>query len=298
MKLTNLNCPQCSGLLNQERDMFFCSSCGSAFKVDYDEHDVKYAQLVTQASRSKMQLDKDIDLMQTESALRQASLDNAQLRHAERAEKQAKHIAKKTVLVFTIVFVVAAALVIGSTLSLKYAINKSRKAEQEAKANITKNLYEALSEDESFVDNLIAAGQNYVYMVTRDYSTEITYQCALPRGEVESAGEQPKIVAVYIGPDKFYETKAAVHLVYKVTYKHVESGEIIEVYQHVFTRVWFDEYNKPVSEYDVTFNSYSGLWPAGTFYEKDQLYRICIMPALRDQETYEISIPEGWEVAK
>ena len=60
MKLTNLNCPQCNGLLNQERDMFFCSSCGSAFAVDYDENDVRYTQLVTEADRTKMLLAKDI----------------------------------------------------------------------------------------------------------------------------------------------------------------------------------------------------------------------------------------------
>ena len=48
MKLTNLNCPQCNGYLQQQGDMFFCSSCGSAFAIDYDDSDVAYKALQKQ----------------------------------------------------------------------------------------------------------------------------------------------------------------------------------------------------------------------------------------------------------
>ena len=37
MRLTNINCPQCNGQLNQQEDKFYCTSCGSAFNVDYDD---------------------------------------------------------------------------------------------------------------------------------------------------------------------------------------------------------------------------------------------------------------------
>ena len=87
MKLTNLNCPQCNGYLQQQGDMFFCSSCGSAFTIDYDEADVKYTELVTQADRTKMLLQSDLEVMQTDFQLSESMADREQQRKLQKELK-------------------------------------------------------------------------------------------------------------------------------------------------------------------------------------------------------------------
>ena len=48
MKLQSMNCPNCNGQLKKEGENFICSSCGSAFAIDYDDSDVAYKALQKQ----------------------------------------------------------------------------------------------------------------------------------------------------------------------------------------------------------------------------------------------------------
>lgn len=48
MKLQSMNCPNCNGQLRKEGDGLVCSSCGSAFAIDYDASDVAYRALQKQ----------------------------------------------------------------------------------------------------------------------------------------------------------------------------------------------------------------------------------------------------------
>ncbi len=70
MRLTNINCPQCNGRLNQQEDKFYCTSCGSAFNIDYDEADVEYAKLVTEPERTRLLLDNNRILLEKNEELR------------------------------------------------------------------------------------------------------------------------------------------------------------------------------------------------------------------------------------
>jgi len=70
MRLTNINCPQCNGQLNQQEDKFYCTSCGSAFNVDYDEADVEYAKLVTEPERARLLLESNRVLLEKNEELR------------------------------------------------------------------------------------------------------------------------------------------------------------------------------------------------------------------------------------
>ena len=45
MKLQSLNCPNCGSPLKTEGNMQVCESCGSSFKIDYDDSDVAYERL-------------------------------------------------------------------------------------------------------------------------------------------------------------------------------------------------------------------------------------------------------------
>lgn len=48
MKLQSMNCPNCNGQLRKEGEGLICSSCGSAFAIDYDASDVAYQALKKQ----------------------------------------------------------------------------------------------------------------------------------------------------------------------------------------------------------------------------------------------------------
>lgn len=48
MKLQSMNCPNCNGQLKKEGEGLICSSCGSAFAIDYDASDVAYQALQKQ----------------------------------------------------------------------------------------------------------------------------------------------------------------------------------------------------------------------------------------------------------
>ena len=46
MKLTSLNCPNCSGTIKQDAEgRFYCENCGTTFLPDYDKEDVEYERL-------------------------------------------------------------------------------------------------------------------------------------------------------------------------------------------------------------------------------------------------------------
>ncbi len=70
MRLTNINCPQCNGQLFQQEDKFYCSSCGSAFNIDYEEADVEYAKLVTEPERTRLLLENNRILLEKNEELR------------------------------------------------------------------------------------------------------------------------------------------------------------------------------------------------------------------------------------
>ena len=53
MKLQSMNCPNCNGQLRKEGEGLICSSCGSAFAIDYDASDVAYQALKKQDIRNR-----------------------------------------------------------------------------------------------------------------------------------------------------------------------------------------------------------------------------------------------------
>ena len=58
MQLMSLKCPNCNALVEQtEEGKFHCPSCGTSFLADYDEEDVEYQRIKTEAEIRNRQLD-------------------------------------------------------------------------------------------------------------------------------------------------------------------------------------------------------------------------------------------------
>ncbi len=55
MKLVDLKCPNCGEILIKKEDTYYCEACGSTYALDYDESDVEYARLRSEAEREEWQ---------------------------------------------------------------------------------------------------------------------------------------------------------------------------------------------------------------------------------------------------
>ena len=59
MKVVNLQCPNCGARLTIENDKYVCNSCGTSIAIDYDESDVEFERIKTEAERDQRQLEHE-----------------------------------------------------------------------------------------------------------------------------------------------------------------------------------------------------------------------------------------------
>ena len=293
MKLTNLNCPQCNGLLNQERDMFFCSSCGSAFAVDYDENNVRYAQLVTEADRTKMLLAKDVNLMQTDYALNEQVLQNEQNREFSRQRKKAARsgIEGMRALIFGLIISVIPMIAIFGYLI--YSFRDSEIKYEERREEKNQSLYELIKDDMHLLENTVASGRAYICYRRSEPVEDDRY--AEPR--IAHFNDDVAIDSVYVMVGEKYHMPYIL-CIYSMSYTYEDTGEIITLYDYVmFTEMNIDSYG--LLEVNYSPSSRSGgdyVWKA--YYDKDQLVRETIKKTSNSYEEYKIDIPEEWKEAQ
>lgn len=287
MKLTNLNCPQCNGFLKQQRDMFFCDSCGAAFNVDYDDNDVQYAQLVTEAERTKMMLQSDLNLMHTDYQLKENIARNEEQRDIARTRKKAIGAGLK----MSGMYFGSILLMIGMSVALFWYIgsklSKSRKENDEKKATHYQELIDTVKTDTVFLENVIAAGS--ACKDRQDIDTAEIYTIkGVPGGMVHKVGS-PEIEDVYVIGNES-STKLTMYMVYKLTYQYDESGETFPVYTGVsLSNVDMDENGYMKYDFDVS-PVIAGDYMWGGFYDKDQFYRECLFQYDRNGVLMELDL--------
>ena len=287
MKLTNLNCPQCNGFLKQQRDMFFCDSCGAAFNVDYDDNDVQYAQLVTEAERTKMMLQSDLNLMHTDYQLKENIARNEEQRDIARTRKKAIGAGLK----MSGMYFGSILLMVGMSVALFWYIgsklSKSKKENDEKKATHYQELIDTVKTDTVFLENVIAAGS--ACKDRQDIDTAEIYTIkGVPGGMVHKVGS-PEIEDVYVIGNES-STKLTMYMVYKLTYQYDESGETFPVYTGVsLSNVDMDENGYMKYDFDVS-PVIAGDYMWGGFYDKDQFYRECLFQYDRNGVLMELDL--------
>lgn len=97
MKIVDLKCPNCSGKLRKEDDMFVCESCGAAFAVDYDESDVEYERLQGEAKRYELQ--------------RRAQMESERRQRQKKRTDNLRATVTGFVILGTVVFIIASVIV-------------------------------------------------------------------------------------------------------------------------------------------------------------------------------------------
>lgn len=239
MRLTNINCPQCNGQLNQQEDKFYCTSCGSAFNIDYDEADVQYAKLVTEPERTRLLLESNRALLEKDEELRKKFITGER-------KKEIVHQAKSQGITLVggavygaIIGGVSFLLCIGIVAIIFVNLWKSAKDESERREQAKQERMENLSardieKDKNFLDNAIAAGVAY----------ELWWRDDPVENDVDDRGD-----AYFVGP----AVPVSCHLlktgdennlciVYRITYEFSGDHSTKDVYDCIiFDRIELDE---------------------------------------------------------
>lgn len=107
MKLVNLTCPNCNGILERVGDNLFCKSCGSAFGIDYDSADVEHEKLLTEDERARRDFEQEKELMEIKYRQQEQSRIAAEKRVHKRETKQriSRAIGAKISALFALVLV-------------------------------------------------------------------------------------------------------------------------------------------------------------------------------------------------
>jgi len=127
MKIVDLKCPNCSGSLTKEGDNLICSSCGAAFAIDYDDSDVEYEKLQSEAEREERRLAHEKALLEKEYELkRQAEID-AEKRQQKRERQKFIKAGVRKLISAVISMAIIAAIAFGAYKLMMY-IKDTRQA--------------------------------------------------------------------------------------------------------------------------------------------------------------------------
>ena len=239
MRLTNINCPQCNGHLNQQEDKFYCTSCGSAFNVDYEESDVEYAKLITEPERTKLYLENNRILLEKNEELRRKFLIGEMKDKFKQEAKTAGVTYAGGAIYGVLIGIIAFVAVVAFIGVIFFVSSKNIKAERAKKEQAELERFENFSaedveNDRNFLENAIASGTAYEIRrraepVTRNADDE---------GDAYLVGK-PVPVNCY-----FLKTDSECHLciVYQITYEFSESKDVKVVYDCViFENIELDE---------------------------------------------------------
>ncbi len=287
MRLTNINCPQCNGQLNQQQDKFYCMSCGSAFNIDYDEADVEYAKLVTEPERTRLLLENNRILLEKNEELRNKFITGER-------RKEVVHTLKKHGM--THLSAVAYAAIIGgmsfllcviAVAAIFFGAWRRSKAESAAREQARIDSIENLSakdieRDKNFLENAIAGG--------------IAYEIAKRDDPVTNDADTGGDAYIVGSPDAVScrllksETENVLCIVYKITYMFSEDDTIKEVYDCVvYWDIKLDETGHVSFDYDCDrvsgrgeddhwdgYEDADGVFEDGTFTDDFEFFEVDI----------------------
>ena len=97
MKIVNLQCPNCGAKLSVVNGMYVCESCGTTTAIDYDDSDVEYERLKTEAELQEKQLAHEKEMLERKFELEQKARIESEKRQIKRERQKAlSNSAKKT----------------------------------------------------------------------------------------------------------------------------------------------------------------------------------------------------------
>ncbi|MCR5802926.1 MAG: hypothetical protein K6G47_01565 [Clostridia bacterium] len=287
MRLTNLNCPQCDGQLYQQQDKFYCSSCGSAFNIDYDKDDVEYAKLITQAERTRLLMEANQTVLAKDQELRRAFETNESRENIkQRVKDQGTALIGSVILnaavgVLTLIIFIVTMGVIMSNVAESSRKEKARrqKAEEAKIERLTSLSAEDIEEDGNFIDNAVGAGASY----------EASERIGTVDGNLRLSGI-PQAVSCYFSKK---DTDISLYVIYKMSYASDDTEDTKDIYSCIlFEKLEQDE----TGHIKCDLNSCKRLQAEGydndlKGYDSEDQIKDNLIPADAD----EVDLPEGGE---
>lgn len=280
MRLQSLNCPNCGSPLRTENDVQICDSCGSTFRIDYDDSDVAYERLSKEDEIARQKFRHEKEMLETQYRLQ----EEARLKQAkyEKSEARKKRIAGKITALITLAVMATVffgfvyimyVYIKGKDLGEALGIPESTTATETTVSPYLISASDLLADSE-FIDNAIASVLSEV-RTSRGNETVTTFD--IPYKEWKMIGE-PEIYDCYFLTS---EEENRLCFLVKITYQSQSDDEDTqEVYDCLYLRNLKTGNNGKISsDYAVRDDRGEGatdwIWAAAL--DRDQLYRSAIL---------------------
>lgn len=234
MKLVGLRCPNCGGNLTVENGMYVCNSCGSTTAIDYDDSDVEYERLKTEAERDEKQRIHEKEMLEREYELREKAQIESEKRQIRRDRKaEANSWIKRLIAIMIFVGFCITSVVFYNYIRNQIGYSDSSYLSEFAATPTPAPNYNVTSEDfEGWLDDFIKSGKK-VQMKIDQCSTKNN------NGVVHF---YDKVDAVFLDayllsgiPDKPEKESCRLVLIYEVTWHNDDYGD-----QICYDAVYFD----------------------------------------------------------
>ena len=288
MRLQSLNCPNCGSPLRTENGMQICDSCGSTFRIDYDDSDVAYERLSKEDELNRQRYEHEKDMLETQYRLQ----EEARLRQAQQARRSSSAGKITAIIIIAAVatfFVIFMSAFFRTLMASRSSYDNSerrtsRTTTERTTTETTVSPYVLISAsdvtaDSEFVDNAVASVMSYVRADRED--TVIEYQKGFTRWNMTGDAE---IYACYLLTS---EKENRLCFLVKITYgKEIDEDdedteyETKEVYDCVYLKnITVGNDGKIASNYAVRSDRGDGAddWTWMAALDSDQLYRSAIL---------------------
>ena len=279
MRLQSLNCPNCGSPLRTENNMQICDSCGSTFRIDYDDSDVAYERLSKEDELARQKFEHDKALLETEYRLK----EEARIKQAkyEKSEARKRQAANKVKALISLLIMLG---IFGGFMFLVFSIIKGKSffdIEKIAGTTTTETTVSPyiisaadLLADDEFIENAVASVLSEIH-TSRDGKPVTIYD--IPITDWYMIGE-PEIYDCYLLTS---EKENRLCFLVKYTYQSERDEEDIkEVYDCMYLKnLKVDNNGKISSDYAVRIDRGDGAtnWTWVAAEDSDQLYRSAIL---------------------
>ena len=279
MRLQSLNCPNCGSPLRTENNMQICDSCGSTFRIDYDDSDVAYERLSKEDEIARQRFEHEKEMLETEYRLKEeARIKQAKYEKSEARKKRAANKVKALISLLIMLGVFCGFMFLVFMVIKGESLFDVEKIAGTTTTETTVSPYlidasDVLADDE-FMENAVASVLSEIHS-SRDGKPVTTYD--IPITDWYMIGE-PEIYDCYLLTS---DKENRLCFLVKYTYQSERDEEDIkEVYDCLYLKnLKVGNNGKISSDYAVRIDRGDGAtnWTWVAAEDSDQLYRSAIL---------------------
>ncbi len=279
MRLQSLNCPNCGSPLRTENNMQICDSCGSTFRIDYDDSDVAYERLSKEDEIARQRFEHEKEMLETEYRLKEeARIKQAKYEKSEARKKRAANKVKALISLLIMLGVFCGFMFLVFMVIKGESLFDVEKIAGTTTTETTVSPYlidasDVLADDE-FMENAVASVLSEIHS-SRDGKPVTIYDIPITDWYMT---DEPEIYDCYLLTS---EKENRLCFLVKYTYQSErDEDDIKEVYDCLYLRnITVGNNGKISSDYAVRIDRGEGAtnWTWVAAEDSDQLYRSAIL---------------------